>query len=98
MTKESADETDQRRARVWALNRALRAQGYVSEVAESEPLLCVVADGASMVIRCDRRATEGGALWFHSPEGHPIAPADTGDLSTAITAVEGRLARRDAQA
>ena len=94
----SGREVESSRIRVWALAQALRAHGFVVEVAESEPLLVLVGEsGALARVRCEVRDDCGGELWFRSANGVMLAPADDAHLHEAVVVVKG-LAVPDAGA
>lgn len=85
---------DERRTAIWRLQLSLTGHDLIAEAAPSAPLLVVagrIDEGTRMIsVRCDPRATDGGALWFWSDRGQgldarPLSPADrTGDAVRAI--------------
>lgn len=87
-------EHGERRNKIWQLQQTLTGHDLIAELAESEPLLVVAGDSAdgfrSVTVHCDRRASDGGALWFwcdrgQGTEGKPLAPVDRPvDAVTAI--------------
>jgi hypothetical protein len=92
VAKDLPGETDERRARIWALAMKLKGHGYDPEMDESEPLLTVPSNfDPPVTLRCDARAADSGTLWFYFAPGEPIAPADDAHLVDAIVAVKGRV-------
>ncbi|WP_207400652.1 hypothetical protein [Actinomadura roseirufa] len=81
---------------MWVLAQALKAHGYVAEVAESAPVLAVSGtSGTPISVSCDRRPECGGGLWFFL-DGAPMAPADDAHMPETIVAFKGKLLVGDA--
>jgi hypothetical protein len=89
-------QTDARRARVWALAAALTSRGCRVQVAESEPVVVVMASsGSPVVIRCRSRDDGDGESWFCVAGGGPaLARADDEHLQEAVRAVKRYLSDR----
>jgi hypothetical protein len=90
---DAPDETDQCRERIVALVHALRGHGFDPQVAETDPVLAVPRPAGSppLLIRCDRRASDGGRLWFYSPPGTPLEQADDAHMMNVVVAVKTRI-------
>jgi hypothetical protein len=96
VTMDAPREPDARRMRVWALAQALKAHGYHAEVAESEPVVVVMASsGSPVVIRCQSRDGCGDELWFRvAGRGAWLAVADDMHLQNAVVAIKGLVPAR----
>ena len=86
-------DADPRRARIVSLAETLRGHGFDPQVAESDALLGLPrSDGPVFLVRCDRRAIDGGRLWFFSPPKSPLGEADDAHHMDVVVAIKSRLA------
>jgi hypothetical protein len=83
-----ARETDLRRDRIVSLAEALRGAGFTPSIDPDEPQLTIPGQ---IIIRCERRASDDGRLWYLFVPGRPIAEADDQHLAAAIATISARI-------